>query len=139
MPVPGLNPIIHLERLWIRRAVFAQVLVLSLVALSGCATTRGRNRESVLQSVESRFGVGIGSETRDNFVVVPQGLDEGRPVTEELAVLIALWNNAAFREALVELDLTRADLVQAGLLPNPEFVYLWPARQAAEVSDRLSH
>ena len=29
--------------------------------------------------------------------------------------------------ALLELDLTRADLVQAGLLPNPDFVYFWPA------------
>jgi len=33
----------------------------------------------------------------------------------------------ALPRLLVELDLTRADLVQAGLLPNPEFVYFWPA------------
>ena len=39
---------------------------------------------------------------------------------------MALWNNALFRELLVELDLTQADLVQAGLLPNPEFLYYWP-------------
>jgi cobalt-zinc-cadmium efflux system outer membrane protein len=59
-------------------------------------------------------------------LILPRGLDEDRPIAEEQAVVIALWNNAGFREALVELDLTRADLVQAGLLPNPEFVYFWP-------------
>ena len=48
-------------------------------------------------------------------------------MTEEEAVVLALWNNALFHEQLVELDLTKADLVQAGLLPNPEFVYYFPA------------
>ncbi len=41
--------------------------------------------------------------------------------------MLALWNNPAFHEALVDLDLTKADLVQAGLLPNPEFIYFWSA------------
>src|SRR5262249_9395075 len=41
-------------------------------------------------------------------------------------VVLALWNNALFNEALAELELTRADLIQAGLLPNPEFFYGWP-------------
>jgi len=57
----------------------------------------------------------------------PAGLADGRPIAEDEAVALALWNNAAFREALVEIDLTRADLIQAGLLPNPEFLYYFPA------------
>ncbi len=51
-------------------------------------------------------------------------LDDG--LTEDEAVAIALWNNAAFQELLVDLGLARGDLIQAGLLPNPEFVYYWP-------------
>lgn len=62
-------------------------------------------------------------------LVLPNGasLDDG--LTEDEAVLIALWNNAAFLELLVDLDLAHADLVAAGLLPNPEFVYFWPVSE----------
>jgi cobalt-zinc-cadmium efflux system outer membrane protein len=59
-------------------------------------------------------------------VLVPDGIRAGGPLAEDQAVLLALWNNAAFHEALVELDVTRADLVQAGLLTNPEFFYSFP-------------
>ncbi len=102
-------------------------VVLTLLALAGCATSPRQDRATVSNAVESRFGTGFGSTPRRDEVLVPRELDEGRPLAEEQAVLLALWNNAAFHEALVELDLTRADLVQAGLLPNPEFVYYWPA------------
>jgi cobalt-zinc-cadmium efflux system outer membrane protein len=51
-------------------------------------------------------------------------LDDG--LTEDEAVAIALWNNAAFQELLVDLGIARGDLILAGLLPNPEFVYYWP-------------
>jgi len=59
--------------------------------------------------------------------LVPDGLADGQPLSEEQAVVLALWNNPAFHEALVELDLTKADLIQAGLLPNPEFIYFFSA------------
>lgn len=52
-------------------------------------------------------------------------MDDG--LTEEEAVLIALWNNAPFQELLTEIGIARGDLVQAGLLPNPEFVYFFRA------------
>ncbi|HJZ58162.1 MAG TPA: TolC family protein [Gemmataceae bacterium] len=94
---------------------------------SMCAAPPGCDRGCVSQSVESRFGQPVGPPLRRERVIVPDGLAEGRPLTEEQAVLLALWNNALFHEALVEIDLTRAELVQAGLLPNSEFVYYWPA------------
>ena len=79
------------------------------------------------QSVESRFGQPIGAEgPRRDRVLIPESLERGEPLAEDQAVLLALWNNALFHEQLVELDLTKADLIQAGLLPNPEFVYYWP-------------
>jgi cobalt-zinc-cadmium efflux system outer membrane protein len=58
---------------------------------------------------------------------LPNGATLEDGLTEEEAVLIALWNNALFQEILVERDLAASDLVQAGLLPNPEFVYFFPA------------
>jgi len=91
-------------------------------------THPNQDRGSVGRSIEARFGTGGGGASLDSeHLVVPRELFEGSPIAEDLAVLLALWNNAAFHESLVELDLTRADLVQAGLLPNPEFVYFWPA------------
>jgi cobalt-zinc-cadmium efflux system outer membrane protein len=100
-----------------------------LLALAGCKTPPGCDRASVSRAVECRFGEPVGPKARPEQVIVPDGLDRGRPVDEELAVALALWNNAAFREALVELDLTRADLIQAGLLPNPEFLYYFQEPQ----------
>jgi cobalt-zinc-cadmium efflux system outer membrane protein len=58
--------------------------------------------------------------------VFPNGASLGDGITEDEAVLIAPWNNAAFQALLVELDLARADLIDAGLLPNPELVYFFP-------------
>jgi cobalt-zinc-cadmium efflux system outer membrane protein len=60
-------------------------------------------------------------------MVLANGASLADGLSEDEAVLIALWNNAAFLELLVELDLAAADLIEAGLLPNPEFVYFFPA------------
>jgi cobalt-zinc-cadmium efflux system outer membrane protein len=78
--------------------------------------------------VETRFGQTVGARSpRGDEILVPEGIEAGGRLNEEQAVVLALWNNALVHELLVEVDLTKADLVQAGLLPNPEFVYYWPA------------
>jgi cobalt-zinc-cadmium efflux system outer membrane protein len=97
-----------------------------VLAVAGCATPPARDRASVSHAVESRFGESIATMPGHDQVIIPPELAAGAPLSEEQAVVLALWNNALFRELLVELDLTRADLVQAGLLPNPEFLYYWP-------------
>ncbi|MBY0460240.1 MAG: TolC family protein, partial [Gemmataceae bacterium] len=94
-------------------------------ALAGCKTPPAADlRPLVSHATQSRFGAAAGPGAGP--VVVPEEVGHGGPVTEDQAVVLALWNNALFREQLVELDLTRADLVQAGLLPNPELIYFWP-------------
>lgn len=114
----------------VRRTMpFAVLLTLS--AATGCGTPSGASRAHVSQAVEARFGQGVGAAPRRDGAIVPEALKAGAPLTEEQAVVLALWNNALFHEQLVELDLTKADLVQAGLLPNPEFVYFWPAPDKA--------
>jgi outer membrane protein, heavy metal efflux system len=47
-------------------------------------------------------------------------------LTEDEAVRLALANNATFLEQLAELGLTRADVIQAGLVPNPDLSVLFP-------------
>jgi len=78
-------------------------------------------------TVSERFGAPLGPPAPVDRLVVPPGVEAGKPLAEDEAVLLALWNNPAFLELLVDLKLTRADLVQAGLLPNPEIVYTFSA------------
>lgn len=72
------------------------------------------------------MGVDLGPPAPCGEITLPNGASWADGLEEDEAVLIALWNNAAFREALVEMKLAHADLVQAGLLPNPEFLYFFP-------------
>jgi len=102
------------------------LLLITGLALVGCHGPKACDRACVSRDVEARTGHAVGAGPAAERVIVPDGLAAGRPLAEDEAVVLALWNNAAFHEAIVELDLTRADLVQAGLLPNPEVFYSWP-------------
>jgi cobalt-zinc-cadmium efflux system outer membrane protein len=110
------------------RSRAAAVAVVAL-AVAGCHTPPACGPGNVAQAVEARFGPGLAPHDRPDHPFVPPPLAQGGPLAEDEAVVLALWNNAAFLEALVELDLTRADLIQAGLLPNPEFLYYFQAPQ----------
>jgi len=72
-----------------------------------------------MRDVKERSGYTVPDKTPIGKITLPPGasLDDG--ITEDEAVAIALWNNAAFQETLVSLDIARGDLIQAGLLPNP--------------------
>ena len=112
---------------------------LSLIALAGCVhSPTAQDRTSISQRLEQRMGQTIGPHSLPDKLVIPAGLEFGRKLSEDEVVLLALWNNPAFLEALVDLQLTRADLVQAGLLPNPEAIYFFgvtnkPFKYAFEV------
>src|SRR5262245_42277239 len=84
------------------------------------------NRPIVSSRVMERMGTGLGPAACPGEMVLPNGASWEDGLLEDEAVLIALWNNAAFQELLVECKIANADLVQAGLLPNPEAIYFWP-------------
>lgn len=58
--------------------------------------------------------------------VLPPGVAIVDGLTDDEAVAIALWNNAAFHADLSALGIARADLVEAGLLKNPILSLLFP-------------
>jgi hypothetical protein len=60
------------------------------------------------------------------FPKIPQGISLAAGLSEDDAVAIALWNNAAFQADLAALGVARADLVEAGLLRNPTLQLLLP-------------
>jgi len=100
------------------------VWVVAALWAGGCHTPPPCDTESVAQAVQTRFGPADIPPTSE-APFIPGPLAAGNTLDEDQAVVLALWNNALFRELLVEVDLTRADLVLAGLLPNPEFLYYW--------------
>jgi cobalt-zinc-cadmium efflux system outer membrane protein len=97
------------------------IVLPAILFLAGCYSEPTQcSAESVLQGVDSRFQLNaLSSEAQ----IIPQDFSTEKPLQEDHAVLLALWNNPAFQDAMIDLKLTRADLIQAGLLPNPEVVY----------------
>jgi cobalt-zinc-cadmium efflux system outer membrane protein len=58
--------------------------------------------------------------------VLPSELEFSDGVTEDEAIVAALSTNAAFRQLLADLDISNAQLFNAGLLPDPQFVLFFP-------------
>lgn len=101
-------------------------IALIVLICVGCQTApHAADRATVSDQLVQRVGHTIACPAPPREVVMPPGasLDDG--ITEDEAIAIALWNNAAFQELLADLGVARGDLIQAGLLPNPEFVYFF--------------
>jgi cobalt-zinc-cadmium efflux system outer membrane protein len=98
----------------------------AVLLLAGLAACGGRprqvDRESVSREIEGRIGIAVGPGDG----TMPPGVAVENGVTEDEAVAIALWNSPAFQEALADLGIARADIVRAGLLPNPILSLLFP-------------
>lgn len=98
-----------------------------LPCLGGCQTApRAPDTATVTAQLTERVGHTVPCKISPAEVILPPGVFLEAGITEDAAVSIALWNNAAFQELLADLGIARGDLIQAGLLPNPEFVYYWP-------------
>ena len=105
----------------------AWVVFAVVAGLAGCrAAPHAPDRVTVAADLTRRVGHTVPSCAGSSQVTLPPGAAFEDGITEEDAVAIALWNNAAFQELLADLGIARSDLIQAGLLPNPEFVYFWP-------------
>jgi cobalt-zinc-cadmium efflux system outer membrane protein len=100
-----------------------------LLASCGCrspAVYRLTDRSFVAHEVRHRFGKSLGPAACPRRIIYPHGISLRDELTEERAVLLALWNNAQFLETLTDLGVAQGDLVQAGLLPDPELWYIFP-------------
>lgn len=108
--------------------VFARGLMLCASLLAGCTTLRqtlnpGFELSTVSTKVNERMPYAFGTSCQPGQLVLPNGASLEHTIEEDEAVLIALWNNALFQELLRDLGIARGDLIQAGLLPNPEVLY----------------
>jgi|SRR5262245_7960300 len=100
----------------------------ALLALAGCLDAHALqpDRAAVAEALRARTGAGLGPLTPPGRVFVPDTVSLDTALAADAAVQLALCNNAAFQELLTDLGLARADVVQAGLLPNPEVLYSFP-------------
>lgn len=94
---------------------------LFLCTLSACASSP-YDRAWVDKEVRGLTGYGIGNEQPS----VPPGTSSVASLSDDDAVAIALWNSPRFRVELARLGFSRADLLEAGTLPNPALSFLFP-------------
>lgn len=102
---------------------FHLILIAVTLTISGCQSIPNTTDKSgVLQKVldhDQQLSKNTAVDVREIAIK----LDENAMVSESEAVLFALHNNAAFKSLLIDLKLAKADLVNAGLLPNPELLF----------------
>jgi outer membrane protein, heavy metal efflux system len=99
------------------------LLTLCFLATGCFSPPRAADRNTVSSQLLPRTGHTVGSANVPGAFVLPPGANLADGLTEDEAISIALWNNAAFQELLADLGIARGDLIQAGLLPNPEVLY----------------
>lgn len=110
----------------INRLSAAALAVVCAAALAGCvASSEHLERAHLAANVQQRTGHAIRTETSTTNQL-PPSVELADGLTEDEAVAIALWNNAALQENLSKLGLARGDLAQAGLLSNPTLSVLFP-------------
>jgi cobalt-zinc-cadmium efflux system outer membrane protein len=107
------------------RSGCALLLACLLGLTAGCTTLDPvAQRAEVSTELCQRTGKEIGPERPPGDIVNPPGVVWQDGISEEEAIGLALWNNAAFQELITDLGLARADLIQAGMLPQPDFSFI---------------
>jgi len=113
-------------RVHIRKLFTVGVLLSAMLAVLGCAARLPKDRTQISKSLEEKTGHGTGPAAKAGEVRIPEGVSLADGLSQDEAVAVALWNNAAFQADLATLGFARADLIEAGLLKNPVFSVLFP-------------
>ena len=107
------------------RSVSPAALVSLGIGLLGCAATAETpDEQAISHALESRTGSGV--RLAEEEAALPPGVELADGISPEEAVAVALWRNPAFLEALAELEVSRAEVLEAGLFRDPAFAFLFP-------------
>ena len=105
----------------------AAIASAALLLLAGCHTVELQPRRgAVSEDISSRFGAGLSTETEPGTAQVPPDVSMEDGVTADEAISTALWNNAAYQGMLAQLGVTNAQLLNAGLISDPQFMLYFP-------------
>ncbi|QDT66634.1 TolC family protein [Calycomorphotria hydatis] len=99
----------------------------AITLIAGCKTPQACcDRGHVKLELENRTSQTLPPSSCPGEILFPPfvTLDDG--LTEDEAIATALWNNRDFHATLANLGIARGDLVQAGLLTNPQLNLLFP-------------
>ena len=102
----------------------AALCVCCALIASACAVSSIHNESFVSGALNDRTGHALKPPGTDSKLPPGVSIEDGLSADE--AVAVALWNNAQFQATLADLGLSRADLLEAGLLRNPIFSFLFP-------------
>jgi cobalt-zinc-cadmium efflux system outer membrane protein len=98
-----------------------------LLVMAGCRTPQPcADLGPVNMQIQSRLLHSVAVDVCPGEIAIPPCVVLEDGLTEEEAVAIALWNNRDFLATLANLGIARGDLVQAGLLTNPQLILLAP-------------
>jgi cobalt-zinc-cadmium efflux system outer membrane protein len=104
------------------------IFVTASLALAGCAVNPQPAFQQVDATVYDRTNVHVRWNTSaadDSAVQAAVGKRLMNALTPDSAVEIALLNNPSLQATFEEIGIAQSDLVQAGLLRNPEFAASW--------------
>lgn len=91
--------------------------------MSGCQSIPDiMGKSEVIQKVLG-YDQKLSSEKFDDLNRIEEKLQNNKALSETEAVIIALNHNAGFKALLIDLKIAKADLINAGLLPNPELLF----------------
>ena len=99
------------------------ILLATVAANTGCQSIPNTTDNAGVINNVVAYDKQLSSNTVDDIQRLEIKLQGKSSLTETEAVLYALNNNAAFKALLIDLKLAKADLVNAGLLPNPELLF----------------
>ncbi|MEK6325449.1 MAG: TolC family protein [Acidobacteriota bacterium] len=102
------------------------VVMAFVVFLTGCGSRSSHVSTQVSKGIEDRTGHGLNPTSQRAAFALPPGVNLADGLSEDEAVGVALWNNAAFQADLTALGFARADLIEAGQLRNPMLTLLLP-------------
>ncbi len=109
------------------RFVRMALVAVHCFGLLGCRTSQPCcHLDHVTAELESRTGQTLGPFVCPGETAIPPGIELSDGCTEDEAVAVALWNNAAYQEVLTQLGISRAQLLDAGLLTDPQFQIFFP-------------
>lgn len=99
----------------------------ALLLFVGCQTAELQQRRAAVSGdIASRFATDPSTEIEPGTTQLPPGVATEDGLTEDEAVAIALWNNAAYQELLADLGVSSAQLLDAGLIADPQFSIFFP-------------
>ena len=98
--------------------------LLTLMVVPGAVP---KEEAAISADIERRTGQGLrsGRAPVGEQPLLPPGVSFDDGVSEDEAVAVALWNNPQLRAAFADLAVARADLVEAGVLVNPDLQLLF--------------